>query len=44
MNKESYNFGLNIGQQLSQMGAGSLVLDDMLQGISDAINNAAKQG
>ena len=44
MNKESYNFGLNIGQQLSQMGAGSLVLDDMLQGIRDAINNAAKQG
>ena len=44
MNKESYNFGLNIGQQLSQMGAGSLVLDDMLQGIRDAITNAAKQG
>ena len=53
MNKESYNFGLNIGQQLSQMGAGSLVLDDMLQGIRDAISeegeaylkeNAKKEG
>ena len=40
MDKVSYALGLGIGQQLSQMGAGELNIDDFAQAIKDVIAGA----
>jgi len=40
MNKVSYALGLGIGQQLSQMGASELNIDDFAQAIKDVIAGA----
>ncbi|MCR5151918.1 MAG: FKBP-type peptidyl-prolyl cis-trans isomerase [Prevotella sp.] len=44
MDKESYSIGVNIGTQLVAMGAGSINVDDLAQGIKDTIANAVKKG
>ena len=40
MDKVSYALGLGIGQQLSQMGASELNIDDFAQAIKDVINGS----
>ena len=40
MDKVSYALGLGIGQQLSQMGASELNIDDFAQAIKDVIAGA----
>ncbi len=42
MDKESYALGLGIGQQLKDMGAESLDIDDFAQAIKDAIAGKGK--
>lgn len=44
MDKQSYSIGLNIGQQLIQMGMTNLNVDDIAAGIKDAIAKTLKAG
>jgi len=40
MDKVSYALGMGIGQQLAQMGANEMIIDDFAQGIKDVISGS----